>query len=198
LPLMDLVHDIDPQTLSQLSQQLGTDEKTTREALPAAMTALLGGLSQNSLNPQGAQQLSSALDRDHDGSLLDNLSGALLGRAGNVNPGGILGHVFGGRRPAVESQVGRSTGLNQQQVGRLLMLLAPIVLAYLGRQQRQRGGAAAGPGAITDILNGERRHVEETHPQQGGLLGSLLDRNGDGSVMDDLAGMAGGLLSGRR
>ena len=197
MPLMDLVHEIDPQTLSQLSRQLGTDENTTREAIPAAMTALLGGLSQNTLQPEGAQQLSNAL-QDHDGSLLDNLSGALLGGAGAADGGGILGHVFGGRRPAVESRVGQATGLNQQQVGRLLMMLAPIVLAYLGRQQRQRGGTAAGPGAITDILTGERRHVEETHPQQGGLLGSLLDRDGDGQILDDIAGMAGGLLGGGR
>ncbi|MFL6193337.1 MAG: DUF937 domain-containing protein [Thermoanaerobaculia bacterium] len=204
---MDLVHEIDPQTLSQISSELGTDEQTTRQALPAAMTALLGGLSQTARHPEGAQQLSTALE-GHDGGLLDNLSGALLGGlggsgGGGMDLGGILGQVLGGgargeSRPGMESQVSQATGLNQQQVGRLLMMLAPIVLAYLGRQHRERGGAAAGPGAITDILNGERRHVEENHPQQGGLLGSLLDRDGDGQILDDIAGMAGGFFGGRK
>jgi hypothetical protein len=208
-PLIDLVHQqLDPQAISQLSQQLGTDENTTRQAVPAALTALLGGLSQNASQPQGAQQLAGALSRDHDGSLLDNLSG-FFGNPQGGQGAGILGHIFGNRTPKVESQVGRTTGLNQQQVARLLMLLAPVVLAALSRrqqQQQQQGGLNPGgintggfnPGGLSDILRGEREHIERTNPQNRGLLESILDRDGDGQVMDDIAGMAGGILGGGR
>jgi len=206
LALIDMIQQqLDDNTVSQLSQQLGADPNATRQAVPAALNALLGGLSQNAQQPGGAQQLAGALGA-HDGSLLDNLGGILGGNAPATvqnDGGGILSHIFGGHRPAVESRVGQSTGLNSAQAGRLLMLLAPIVLAYLSRQhrqqqQQQQTAPGTGGGSITDILNGERQRVEEQHPQHGGILGNILDRNHDGSVLDDVVGMAGGLLGGRR
>jgi len=194
--LLDLVNErLDDHTLSQLSQQLGTDPGTTRQAVPAALTALLGGLSHNASQPTGAQQLAGALERDHDGSLLDDLAGGLVNPQVVQQGGGILGHIFGGRRPAVESQVGRTAGLNQAQAARLLMLLAPIVLAALGRAKRQRG---LDPGGISDVLGQERRRIEETHPQNRGLLNVLLDRDGDGQVVDDLTALAGDFMRGRQ
>ena len=77
-PLIDLVNDqLDDRAVSQLSQQLGVDPSTTRQAVPAALTALLGGLSQNASQPAGAEDLLGALSREHDGSILDDLAGVL-------------------------------------------------------------------------------------------------------------------------
>ena len=194
-PLIDLVNQqLDHQAISRLSQQLGADEDTTRQAVPAALTALLGGLSRNASQPQGAEQLAGALSRDHDGSLLDNLSD-FFGNPQGGQGAGILGHIFGNRTPAVESQVGRTTGLNQQQVGRLLMLLAPVVLAALSRRKQQQG---LDPGGLGSVLQGEREHIERTQPQNRGLLESLLDRDGDGSIMDDLPAASWAAAAGGR
>jgi hypothetical protein len=226
LALIDMIQQqLDDNTVSQLSQQLGADPNTTRQAVPAALTALLGGLSHNVQQPGGAEQLDSALAA-HDGSLLDNLGGlgGLLGNPANSQGGGILSHIFGNHQPAVASQVGQRTGLNAGQAARLLMLLAPFVLSYLNRarQQRQQGqpgspgtgdigntvnpgntvdtGNATGGvmGGISDILRGETNHIQQAHPEHRGILDVLLDRNHDGNIMDDVAGMAGGLLGGRR
>lgn len=194
--LFDLVNErLDDRTLSQLSQQLGTDPGTTRQAVPAALTALLGGLSQNTSKPGGAQQLAGALARDHDGSILDDLAGSLGNPGVNQQGAGILGHIFGARRGAVETQVGRTAGLNQAQAARLLMLLAPIVLGALGRAQRQRG---LDSGGLSDILGNERRKIEQTQPQSRSLLNVLLDRDGDGQIVDDLTSLAGDFMRGRR
>ena len=197
-PLIDLVNEqLDDNAVSQLSQQLGVDPNTTRQAVPAALTALLGGLSHNAAQPAGAQQLLGALEKDHDGSVLDNLGGLLGGGGAQLGQqgAGILGHIFGNRQPAVATQVGRASGLDAATAGRLMMMLAPLVLGALGRAQRQRG---LDSGGLSDVLSGERRRVEQTNPQHGGLLNVLLDRDGDGNIMDDLAGMAGGLLGGGR
>lgn len=196
MSLLDLVNQqLDDQTVTQLSQQLGVDAQTTRQAVPAALTALLGGLSRNAAQPAGAQDLLGALAKDHDGSILNNFSGALanpqLGQQGTS----ILGHIFGGHRPAVESQVGRSAGLNAATAGRLLILLAPFVLGALGRMKREKG---LDQGGLSEVLGQERQKAEQAHPQHGGLLNSIFDRDGDGQILDDLAGMAGGLLTGRR
>lgn len=194
--LFDLVNErLDDHTLSQLSQQLGTDPNTTRQAVPAALTALLGGLSHNASQPTGAQQLAGALQRDHDGSILDDLVGSLGNPGVSQQGAGILGHIFGGRRATVESQVGQTAGLNQSQAARLLILLAPIVLGALGRAQRQR---KLDPGGISDVLGNERRTIEQAHPQNRGLLNVLLDRDGDGQIVDDLTSLAGDFMRGRR
>jgi len=196
--LIDLVNErLDDQAVSQLSQQLGVDPNTTRQAVPAALTALLGGLSHNAAQPAGAQQLLGALEKDHDGSVLDNLGGLLGGGGAQLGQqgAGILGHIFGNRQPAVATKVGRASGLDAATAGRLLMMLAPLVLGALGRAQRQRG---LDSGGLSDVLGRERQRVEQTNPQHGGLLNVLLDRDGDGNIMDDLAGMAGGLLGGGR
>lgn len=193
---IDLVGErLDDNAISQLSRQLGVDENTTRQAVPAALTALLGGLSQEAANPNRAQQLAGALARDHDGSVLDDLSGFLLNAQNpqRAQGAGILGHVFGNRQPQVQQQVGRAAGLDATTAGRLLMLLAPLVLGALGRTQRQRG---LDPGGISDVLGQERQRVEQQQPQNRGLLNVLLDRDQDGQILDDLAGMAGGFLGG--
>jgi hypothetical protein len=196
LALIDLIQrQLDDNTVSQLSQQLGADPNTIRQAVPAALTALLGGLSQNVQQPGGAQQLDSALAEHADaagGNLATLLGGGSIGSQG----GGILGHIFGNHQPAVASQIGQQTGLNQGQAVRLLILLAPFVLHYLAKQRQQQpvnAGAGAGyapagggmAGGITDILNGERQRIEQTHPQHSGLF-------------DILGNLAGGLLGGRR
>ena len=192
MALIDLIQrQLDDNTVSQLSQQLGADPNTTRQAVPAALTALLGGLSQNVQQPGGAQQLDSAL-ADHQDAAGGNLATLLGGGSIGSQGGGILGHIFGNHQPAVASQVGQRTGLNQAQAARLLILLAPFVLHYLAKQrqqQQQQQPASTGGGGITDILNGERARVEQAHPEHRGILASILG---------DVASMAGGVLGGGR
>src|ERR1051325_743416 len=126
-----LQQQLGPETIEQLSRSIGADPGTTSNAVSMALPALLGGLSHNASNEQGAAALDRALG-DHDGSILDNLGG-LFGAGGGGGIGGaILGHIFGAKRSTVEEGVGRASGLNAQQVAQLLMMLAPIVMGFLG------------------------------------------------------------------
>jgi hypothetical protein len=192
MSLLDLVtQQLGGNGIRQLSQQIGADEQQTAGAVQMALPVLLGGLAKNAQSPAGAQALGEALDKDHDPSLLDDL-GAMLGGGGAGALGGagagILGHVLGGRRPAVEQGLGKATGLDSGQVGKLLMLLAPIVMAALARQKQQRGVDTGGLGGM---LEGEREDLQRRDPRLGGLA-SMLDRDGDGSIIDDLGKLAGG------
>lgn len=200
---MDLMNLLNQQLsgprLAQVSRQLGISEEQTRAALPAALAALTGQMAQNASQPQGAQQLSNALSKDHDGSLLDSLDDFLGGAGGNTGASlgagaAILGHVFGQRQEKVQGNLGKATGLDQATMGRLLALLAPIVLAYLGRRQRQQG---LDPGGLAGVLGQERQRIEQA-PQARQGLGALLDLDGDGGFMDDLADLAGGFLGKRK
>lgn len=181
--------------LTQLSQQIGADEATTQQAVQAALPMLLGGLAKNASSPDGAASLSNALGAHADGSVLQNLGG-LLGAPQQFAGGGILGHIFGNRRETVEQGVGKATGLQGQQIGKLLMVLAPMVMAMLARKQQARPATADQPTRIDDglpdILNREAETAKARIPGGlGGLIG-MLDRDGDGNPLNDLGRMMGG------
>jgi hypothetical protein len=89
-----LRHQLDPQTVSSMADTIGADTSSTKTAVMAALPLLVGALSRNAnASPEGAQALDAALERDHDGSILDDLGG-LLGQAGGL--GGLLGGFGGG------------------------------------------------------------------------------------------------------
>jgi hypothetical protein len=185
--------------LEQLGRQIGADPATTEHAVQTAVPLLLGGLARNSAQPEGSAALGRAL-QNHDGSLLDNLGG-LLSNPASGKGAGILGHIFGGKRDTVEQGVGQATGLNGQQVGKLLMILAPIVMAALARKQGQTRTADApqadAGGGLGDVLKRESEEAAQRAPGGlGGLMG-MLDRDGDGNPLNDL-GKLGGMFGGGR
>jgi hypothetical protein len=175
--------------VDQISSQLGTKPQQTQQAIAAALPLLLGALDRNSTQPQGAAALANALERDHDGSILDNLAG-FLGQ-GDTSPGdGILKHVLGERRQNVEAGLGQASGLEGQSVSKLLALLAPIVMGALGKEKRNQH---LDPGGLSGLLRTEVSSTASSS-QLGGLM-ALLDSNQDGQVADDIARMGSQLLS---
>ncbi len=178
------------QRLSKLGGRLGADAGATKTAVGAALPVLLGALARNSAQPQGADGLDRALGK-HDGSVLDDLDG-FLDRPDVDDGDGILGHVLGPKRNAVEAGVGRASGLDPSMVAKLLPILAPVVMGALGRQKRQQGLDA---GGLAGLLGTEQQRMERSNPAMG-MLGSLLDQDDDGNVMDDIANMGKGLLGG--
>ncbi len=181
---------------SQIGRQLGADEGTTSRAISAALPLLMSALAKNASRPDGAVSLAGALERDHDGSILDNLSG-FLGSPESGTGEGILRHVLGGKRPAVERQLGQQTGLDMNTIAKLLPILAPIVMGALGRAKRQQN---LDTGALTSMLAGERKRAESMGSLGG--LASLIDADADGDITDDVAkagiGLLGRLLKRRR
>jgi len=178
------------QAVEQLSQNLGSNHTAVNTAIQMALPLIVSGLARNAANPQGAEQLNSAIEKDHDGSLLDNLSGFLGGgiepqASGQTNGVGILGHILGDKQTQAAQQVSEKSGLDLGQVTQLLITLAPIVMGFLGKQKQQQN---LDSGGLSGWLGGQNEQIQQS--SQGGFLNSILDRDGDGSSMDDIAGMA--------
>lgn len=175
----------------QIAQRIGADPSTTQQAIGAALPAILAAMNRNTNSSQGAGALAAALDRDHDGSLLDNLGGFLGGQLSGkqTDGGGILGHILGGQQSTVEQGVAKASGLDMGTVAKLLPILAPIVMAALGRKKR---ASNLDPTGLSGLLGEEATRARQEAPS--GLLGALsgfLDANGDGSIQDDLMAKAG-------
>ncbi|MBP6875233.1 MAG: DUF937 domain-containing protein [Candidatus Eisenbacteria bacterium] len=189
-----LQQQLSGEAMNQISRRLNADPATTQNAISAALPLLVGALARNSSNPSGAESLHGALERDHDGSILDGL-GAVLGNLDLGQGAAILGHVLGARQDRVQRGLGQTTGLNAGQIGTLLTMLAPIVLGALGKMQRQQNLDSGGLGSM---LNRERQSIEQRAPREMGLLESLLDADGDGDVdLSDLARKGLGKLFGQ-
>jgi len=178
--------------LQQLSRHAGTTEDQTRTAVSAALPTLLGALARNASQPGGAEALFGALEKDHDGGILDNLTD-FFQKPSTADGDGILRHVLGDRRETVEQGLGKGSGIDPKQMGSMLTMLAPLVMGYLGKQRREKNLDTAGLG---DLLSGEKMSLEQKMPEAG-VLTKLLDKDGDGSVVDDIAGKLLGNLFGR-
>jgi hypothetical protein len=179
-------------TLGQISRQIGADEDSTSTAISAALPILLGAMDRNTDQPGGADSLFNALNRDHDGSILDNIGG-FLGGAKSGPGDAILGHILGGKRRSVETGLSRASGLDMGMIAKLLPILAPIVMGAMGRMSRQKG---MGAQDLSGYLTNERRQAEQRQPDAMSALGNLLDTNDDGQVIDDVMKIGGSLLSG--
>lgn len=203
----DLLNQLQGQPLAQLGSQLGLSEAQTQGAVSQALPLLLGALGRNASQPDGAQALFGALQRDHadaaGGAGLDlgGVLGAVLGGGASrqTDGAGILGHIFGGREDTAAQGLGQSTGLGGSQASALLKMLAPIVLSYLAQRMFSGGNqAAASPQQLGDALGQEHQRIQQ-QGGAGGLLGAVLDQDGDGQLgIGDLLKIGGSLLGGKR
>ena len=180
--------------IDQLSQKLGgADRQATQTAAAGALSTIVAGLAKNATKPGGAESLANALEKDHDGGILDNMMDMLSGGTSSapssyeraMNGAGILKHVLGGKQSGAAEIISQMSGLQSNQTGSLMEMLAPMVMGTLGRQKKQNN---LNPSDLTDLLSGTIKS-ETNQRQEMGLIGKFLDQDGDGSVMDDLAGM---------
>ncbi len=165
--------------INQLSSQVGAEPQQTADAAQGIFTALVGGLANNASSPSGLNSLLSALDKDHDGSVLDDIiglvSGSSSGTPAAANGLGILGHILGNKQEEVAQQVSQSSGLNMSQIMKLMPIIAPIVMGLIGKlragsHQQEQNPMQSGGGIldIAQILMGSAQSA------QGGGFGNIL------------------------
>lgn len=130
------------------------------------------------------------------GDLLGSVLGGGAPASRQLDAGGILGHILGGAQPRAEAGLSQATGLDMGQAGKLLMMLAPIVMAALARRVN---AGQLDAGGLGDVLGQERAQLQQQGGLGGGLMNAVLDQNGDGQLdLGDLLKLGGSLLGGRR
>jgi hypothetical protein len=186
--LLDLLSGpMGKQLISGVAGQTGQPEDKTADVLSMAMPLLLGAMKKNTSDPQNAAGLINALSSKHNGSILDNLGGLFEGGVNNdvINDGaGILGHVLGNKQSNVENAISQKSGVDAGSVAQILKIAAPIVMGFLGKEKAQ--GNVNDANGLSSLLGS----MLGGQPQQNqSLITSLLDADGDGSVLDDVADM---------
>ncbi|MFK2820226.1 DUF937 domain-containing protein [Flavobacteriaceae sp. LMIT009] len=204
--ILDLLDsDLGKTIINGVSNQTGQNESKTGSVLTMALPVLMQAMKRNASSSQGAEGLLGALNSKHDGSILDDLGGLFAGGvdAGVMDDGGkILGHVLGNKQQNVTNALSSKSGVDAGSVVEILKVAAPILMGFLGKQQRQKqvSNQSGLEGLLGGMLSGNSPNQEQS------FLESMLDADGDGSVIDDVAGMVlggnkkksglGGLLGG--
>ena len=196
MDLMSLLQNqLTPEVINQLSQQTGAAPEQTTTAAQGVFSTLLSGLAKNASTESGAMGILGALDQDHDGSILNDVMGLVMGggqSSGATNGAGILGHILGGQQQNAAQMLSQTSGVNQNGVMDMMIKLAPMVMGVLGQQKQQQGGMNA--SALSGLLGGAVQSQNENPLMQ--MATRFLDKDGDGSAIDDVMGMVGSKLLG--
>ena len=197
--LMDLLEgQLTGGVMDMLTNQIGAkNREQTATATKGILSTLMTQLMKNAASKAGAAALSGALDRDHDGSIMDDVMGMITGGSSNVNEraangAGILKHVLGDNKDNVTDMIGKMSGMDSGAAGSLMEKLAPMVMGTLGRQKREQGLDMDG---LRDLLGNTVKSAQQDRAEMS-MIEKFLDQDGDGSVMDDLMNMGGKLLGG--
>ncbi|CAJ1500299.1 DUF937 domain-containing protein [[Mycobacterium] burgundiense] len=198
--LDDLISQIPVQ---DIAKKLGASQDEVNQAIHQLVPALVGGLHVNAQNDeQVASKIASSAEQ-HAG-LLDG--GVTVDQVDEKDGDKIVANIFGGNNSdSVASALagGGAGGVGGDLVKQLLPILAPIVLAYIGKQFAGNNAPAAeqqsGGGGLGDVLGsilGGATGGGGGNNALGSILGSVLGGGKGGS--NPIGDILGGLLGGKR
>ncbi|MGV8916082.1 MAG: DUF937 domain-containing protein [Kaistella sp.] len=138
------------QVAEQAENKFGISKNQIIALMAVAAPVIISYLRKKSNDdPQEAEALNNALDKDHDGSILNDPSQV---EARQQEGGSILSHIFGGEKANVENQLSQNTGISMDKIGPILGMLAPLIMGYIGKQKQQSGVTSG--GGLGDLLGG--------------------------------------------
>lgn len=185
------------QVASQAENKFGISKNQIIALLAVAAPLVISYLRKKSQeDPNEAEALNNALDKDHDGSILDNPAQV----ESRLQEGGsILDHIFGGQKAQVENQLSQNTGISMDKIGPVLAMLAPLIMGYIGKE-KQSSGVNSG-GGLGDLLGGilggaqNQAQAEPSNPLND-ILGSVLGGGSQQSSGNPLNDILGSVLGG--
>lgn len=208
--LIDLLTSSTSTNVAQNAEnKFGISKNQIIALMAVAAPLVISHLRKKSEDSNEAEALERALDKDHDGTILDDPEQV----NNRINEGNsILDHIFGNQKNVVENQLSSNTGISMDKIGPVLSMLAPVIMGYIGKEKRSSGGS------ISDLLGGilgQAQQKAEPSSPINDILGQVLggaqgaDSNPLGEIIGNLTGsqskaqgglgdLLGGLLGGKR
>lgn len=196
---MNLIDLLTGNTGNQVAQQaenkFGISKNQIIALLAVATPLIISYLRNKSQDAKEAEALNNALDKDHDGSILDDTAQL---EARQNEGGSILSHIFGNQKSTVENQLSQNTGISIDKIGPVLAMLAPVIMGYIGKEKQQNN---VGAGGLGDLLGGILGGAQNQAQQQDSnplndILGSVLGGGQSQSSGNPLNDILGSVLGG--
>ena len=168
----DFIGSMGSEVSQKMSEKTNIDQGTISQLLPVIAPMILGGLKKQKDERGGQERVDHILNKYGDPSVLGNLDGLfqqkLDDKSTDPNLGGLLGNAGSDATNLLSKNL---SGVDSGMIAKLIPMLAPVLLGFLTKK-RDSGTGSSG-------------------------LAGLLDQDGDGSVLDDVAGLLMGGLGGK-
>ncbi|MFL6088178.1 MAG: DUF937 domain-containing protein [Mycobacterium sp.] len=185
----------------EIANKLGVDEGEVNSAIKTLVPVLVGGIQQNvQADHIDSSALESAVAQEGARGLLDG--GVSVDQVDEAEGQKQIAKIFGGNDTSqVASALAGGGAGNSDLLKKLLPILAPIVLAYIGKQLTKSSAPAepqaqsTGGGGLGDVLGGILGGSSGSgggNNPLGSILGSVLGGNQGGALGDILGGLLGG------
>jgi len=182
------------QVAEQAENKFGVSKTQILALLAVAAPLVISYLRNKSQDAKEAESLNNALDKDHDGSILDDVSQA---DARQNEGGSILSHIFGNEKNTVENNLSQSTGISIDKIGPILAMLAPVIMGYIGKEKQQNNVGAGGLGDLLGgILGNAQNQSQASNDPLSNILGSVLGGGNSQSSGGGLGDILGSVLGG--
>jgi len=197
--LDDLMNQI---PVADIASKLGADQGQVSQAIQTLVPTLLGTLQENvQADDIDSSELESIVVAEGQSDLLDG--GVNVDQLDAGQGSQLVASLFGGNDTnQVASALSGAGAPGGDLIKRLLPMLAPIVLAYVGKQfsQKQAGAGAqaqAAPGGgigdvLGSILGGAGGGAAGGNNPLGAVLGSVLGGGQGGAIGNILGGLLRG------
>jgi hypothetical protein len=172
--LDEFMKEYGPEVSRGVSANLGINKRTANQLMPEVLPLILGGLKKQMETRGGADRVNHILNKYGKDDVLDRIEDELNVRSQESTPDPRLGGLLGESGVQAAGLMGNKFNLDSGVIQKLIPMLAPIILGALTRKRDQGGAGNDG-------------------------IASLIDRDGDGQILDDVAGfILGGGGGGQR
>lgn len=163
------------QATEGISEKLGIDKNQTQWVVSAAIPLMISALNYNAQkSPEKAQGIQQAIDSKSSAGILENLTG-LFNQGPTEDEDKMVNHIFGKNTENVKESLSEKSGISMGKIGGILALLAPLIMAYIGKQkQNQNQDANSSGGGIGDLLGNILGGGNSSSGGIGDLIGSVL------------------------
>ena len=161
--------------VKQVAGSLNLDEGQAGAAISQLLPALTQGIKNNVAKPNGLESLLGALKGGNHSQYIEQPS-KLAGLASITDGNAILGHLLGSKDVSrqVAADAAQKTGIDVGILKKMLPMVATMTMGSLSKESS---------GGMLSALSG-------AGSSGAGMLSGFLDKDGDGSIVDDVLGFA--------
>jgi hypothetical protein len=149
---------------TEMANNLGINKKTAMQIIPQVAPLILGGLQKQKTNFGGEARVDHILNKYGSASVLDNIGDLFSQKVQDSNADPKLGGLLGDSGVQASNALQNMFNLDAGTAMKIIPMLAPVLLGFLTKKRDSDGLGSSG-------------------------IAALLDRDGDGSILDDIAGM---------
>ena len=160
----EFMKSMGPEVSRQMAKSLGFSKKSAAQIIPQIAPLILGGLQKQKTNNGGEKRVDHILNKYGSANVLNDIGGLFSQKAHDSKADPQLGGLLGKSGVQATSMLQNKFGIDAGTAAKIIPMLAPVVLGFLTKKRDAEGLGSSG-------------------------IASLLDQDGDGSILDDVAGM---------